>query len=593
MAILGVYEGHNAGSALISERSGAVVAVVEEERFSRIKNHDARPGGDSLPINSVRWCLERARETGEPVDAIAIGLMQPQLLQKRAWANFAAVVASGEKQRLRRAGELGLDETSFSQLPYASQTKRVARAFGVVRDAGLEPDGLAHYLLEHHLCHAAAFLVAPVERALVVTLDGKGDDLSGSVWHGCGTRLRPLATIPTEDSLGHLYSAATVACGMRPQRDEGKLMALAAHGALDHRLHAALGDLVSFNSQLGLPASHLSRGIVQGPYPDRVSSFQNDRLVRLIEGIDPAVVAFTVQRVLEDVVIGLVRHHLAATGETSVVVAGGVFANVSLNRQLGQLVGLSDLHVHPGMTDSGIALGAAAQAYADRQRRRPLPLEDLGLGPAYAFDEAVASFVAAGYQRSPQVGPSHVQLARALARGHVVARFVGGCEYGPRALGHRSVVAPAHSEPILRDLNTRLGRSHIMPFAPIVLADWAPLLFANWHALRHPMQFMTTAVDCTDVARREFPAAIHSDGTARPQLVDVRADPDLAELLIAYRRLSGRMGLVNTSFNLHDEPIVCTPEDAARSANAARIEVVQVGFKTLISSEKAAQAVSP
>lgn len=593
MAVLGIYEGHNAGAALVSDRSGDVVAVVEEERFSRIKNHDARPGADSLPVRSIRWCLGRARETGETVDAIAVGLMAPDLLQQRAWTNFTAALASGEKQRMRRARELGLDEAGFSRLALKSQTQRVQRALDAVRSAGLDPDPLAKHLVEHHLCHAASFLLSSTLRALVVTLDGKGDDLSGSVWRGRGTDLQPIVMIPTEDSLGHLYSAATVACGMRPQRDEGKLMALAAHGTLHERLYAMLTDLIAFDPDSGRPTSGLSRGIVQGPYPDRVASFHNERMASLIQGIDLADVAHTVQQILEDVVISLVQHHLSATGETTVVAAGGVFANVSLNRRIGQLADICELHVHPGMTDSGIALGAATHAYTARHHRRPVPLDRLGLGPSYDTDEAVSPFLRLGYQRSTVADPPHMQLARALARGHVVARFVGGCEYGPRALGHRSVLAPAHYDVILRDLNVRLGRSQVMPFAPIILSSWAPLMVADWEALRQPLRYMTTAVACTDVARQEIPAAIHRDGTARPQLVDKRSDPDLAELLTTYQHLSGRMGLVNTSFNLHDEPIVCTPSDAARSALAARILVVQVGEETVTLGANAAKAVSP
>lgn len=593
MAILGVYEGHNAGAALVAGQSGEVLAVVEEERFSRIKNHDARPGAGALPARSLRWCLEQARAAGEPVEAIALGLMAPGLLQDRAWENFTATVTNGEGQRLGRATELGLDQEDFSRMPYASQSRRVARALDAVRSAGLEPESVPHYLIEHHLCHAASFLLAPVDEALVVTLDGRGDDLSGSVWQGRGAQLRPLDLISTENSLGHFYSAATVACGFRPQRDEGKLMALAAHGSLHESLYAELNDLVCFDPGTSRPISKLSRGIVQGPYPDRVASFHNARMAALIQGIDRADVAFTVQQVLERVVVKLVRQHLAATGETTLVVAGGVFANVSLNNRLGQLDGLHELHVHPAMTDSGIALGAAAWVFAEREQRRPAPLDHLGLGPSYKGKEATAPFLNIGYQRAPDSERPELSLARALARGEVVARFVGGCEYGPRALGYRSVLAPAHCEPTLRELNVRLGRAQIMPFAPVVLAEWAPLLFADWEALQEPLRYMTTAVACTDRALREIPAAVHRDGTARPQLVDALRDPALAELLREYRRLSGRMGLVNTSFNLHDEPIVCTPDDAARSAAAAGIDVVQVGSHLLVRDSRATGNMAP
>jgi len=588
MAVLGVYEGHNAGAALISDRTGAVIAAIEEERFSRIKNHDARPQGDGLPSQSIDWVLSVARAAQEPVDHVAIGLMEPAALAARALAQFDAVVAATGGTRLGRAAQLGLDDSGLRALPFDTQTTRVARAVGAVREAGVAVDEMPVTLVEHHLAHAAAaFLTAPVDESLVITLDGKGDDLSGSVWSGRGTVLQEMALIPTEHSLGHLYSAATVACGFRPQRDEGKFMALAAHGQVDPGLDAELRRWVDVDRATGLPVSHLSHGIVQGPYPDRVAEFHNNRLAALIAGVDRADVAATVQRLVEGLVMAVVDHHLAATGHDVIAVAGGLFANVSVNRRIGAMPRVRELHVHPGMTDSGIALGAAAYAYTQRTGRRPMPLSDVGIGPSYPADAAAAEFLSVGYRVERALGPAEDALAASLSQGEVVARFVGGCEYGPRALGHRSILAPAHDPGLLFRLNDRLGRSQVMPFAPIVLAEWAPTLFSEWEALAGPMRFMTAAVDCAAAARENMPGAVHVDGTARPQLVDTDSQPGLTLLLRQYLRLSGRMGLVNTSFNLHDEPIVCTPQDAARSADAARIRMVQVEDLVLVKDERA------
>ncbi|MET3862562.1 carbamoyltransferase [Dietzia sp. 2505] len=583
MAVLGLYEGHNAGAALISETSGLIVAAVEEERFSRIKNHDARPHANGMPRRSLDWVLSVARRHGETITTIAIGLMDPDALAERALVNFDSAVRDGEPQRLTRAQELGLDNSELRELPRSTQTVRLERAVELLRASSVAVDDVDLVLVEHHLAHAAAaFLTSPVDDALVVTLDGKGDDLSGSIWLGRGSALTEIALIPTEHSLGHVYSAATVACGFRPQRDEGKFMALAAHGRVDRALDRELRRWLFFDDSSGLPVSRLNRGIVQGPYPDRIPGFHNSRMTDLIAGCDRIDVAATVQRLLEEVVLQMVTHHLAATGEHAVVVSGGLFANVSVNNRIGRLPQVRELHVHPGMTDSGVALGAASWAFTQRAGHRPIALRDLGLGPHFSEEEAVAAFIAAGYRRQSTTDPVEGALAEALSRGFVVARFDGGCEYGPRALGHRSILAPAHDPEALRDLNDRLGRSQMMPFAPMVLAEWAPLLFSGWEVLRGSMRFMTTAVDCTPRARAEMPAAIHADGTARPQLVDPDIEPNLAYILTEYQRLSGRMGLVNTSFNLHDEPIVCTPEEAAHSAATARIAAVQVERSLLV-----------
>ncbi|HEY5854084.1 MAG TPA: carbamoyltransferase C-terminal domain-containing protein [Aldersonia sp.] len=593
MAILGVYEGHNAGAALISDANGSVVAVVEEERFSRVKNHDARPGAGPGPIQSIRWCLATAAKIGESITALAIGLLDPDVLQRRAVNSFARALADGETQRLTRADELNIDAHTLLTMPSRSQTERLTNVLATLKQADFDPGSVPQTFVEHHLCHAAAFLLAPVNRALVVTLDGKGDDLSGSVCLGHDHQIQQLRRIPAEHSLGHFYSAATVACGLRPQRDEGKLMAMAAAGNANAELRAELDRLVRFDPETGTPLSRLNHGIVQGPYPDRVASFHNRRFADLIRDLPRADVARTVQEILESIVADVVQHHLNRTGESAVVVSGGVFANVALNRKLGTIRKLREFHVHPGMTDSGIALGAAAWTYARNHRRKPEPLGRLDLGPDYSDDNAVNTFEHYGYVLSSAGTSPETQLAAALAAGHVVARFVGGCEYGPRALGFRSVLAPATSPDQLRTLNNRLARSHVMPFAPVVLTEWADLLFEDIESVRIPLGFMTTAVMCTELARKTIPGAVHSDGTARPQLVDGNVDGSLASLLDAYHRRTGIMGLVNTSFNLHDEPIVCSPTDAARTATVAQIDVVQVGGRVCLRNENAQEYVRP
>lgn len=568
MTILGVYDGHNAGAALVNDE-GRVIAAVEEERFSRIKNHDARPGHDAPPDRSIAYCLSKA---DSPITDVAFGVQEPGELQALAAANFERTLATGELQRLERARELGLSQEQLCDLPHATQEARVATLRAAVARAGVEAD--AEVFVDHHTAHASgAFHLTGAQDALVLTLDGKGDDLSGTISVGYDTRLERLRALTTEDSLGHLYSAFTVACGLRPQRDEGKLQAMAASGKTDARIREWLEAQFPWDKDAGAFRGRLSDGLVVGPYPDRRPEQHNDLVRQLIGNSRREDAAATVQGFLEDLVSRLVCSQVDRTGLRTLVVAGGVFANVSLNRRLAELDMVDELHVHPAMTDAGIALGAATAAFA-RQGIRPVPLESVALGPEYADEDSAQAFRAAGYRLEAPGESAEYILASELAAGRIVALFVGPTEYGPRALGNRSILAPATDPHIPARLNRMLQRSTVMPFAPMArrrdIARW----FAAAPAAETSLSFMTTAVPVTTEARDRYPAIVHSDGTARPQLV---GPGRLETLLDDLERLCGASVVVNTSFNLHDEPMVCTPDDAARSARAAGIGVVQVG----------------
>ncbi|MBN9202171.1 MAG: hypothetical protein J0H70_12605 [Microbacterium chocolatum] len=569
MSTLGMYDGHNAGAALIND-DGRVVAAVEEERFSRIKNHDARPGHDAPPRESVAFCLAASEE---PVARIAFGLAHPDDLSRLAMANFDARIAAGEHQRLGRAQELGLSVGTLRELPATTQRRRVQTLQAVAAEAGLAGQ-LPVSFVDHHTAHAGgAYFLSGEDQALVVTLDGKGDDLSGSVSVGGGGALARTLALPTEDSLGHLYSAFTVACGLRPQRDEGKLQAMASSGTVDRRIRAWLEDRFDLDGETGAIRGRLGDGMIVGPYPDRRPDLHNDLVREIIGAVPVTDAAATVQDFIERLVSDFVAWHLTCTRLQTLVVAGGVFANVSLNRRLAELPMVDRLHVHPAMTDAGIALGAAAVTAASRGIA-PIPFDDVGLGPAYSEQECSEAFSREGYRVYQPASDPELVLGAALARGEVVARFVGGAEYGPRALGHRSILAPANDARMPQTLNGMLRRSTVMPFAPMARARDAAELFVDVPALAGSLRTMTAAVPCTAAMRREYPAVVHVDGTARPQLLD---DDDPATVILdELERLVGQRVVINTSFNLHDEPIVCRPSDAARSARAARIKLIQI-----------------
>ena len=287
-------------------------------------------------------------------------------------------------------------------------------------------------------------------------------------------------------------------------------------------------------------------------------------------------VAAAWQHALESVVGEVAAHWLRETGLRRVVLAGGVAANVKLNQRIAELDGVEQVFVHPAMGDGGTGVGATLALLFERGRTASREWGTCFLGPDYGDDELEAALRAAGVDAArPPDWPDAV--ARLLAGGKVVARFGGAMEYGPRALGNRSVLCAA-TDPAINDrLNGRLGRTEFMPFAPATLAGHADGRYLHADRLGLTARFMTVTVPCTDLLRRESPAAVHVDGTARPQLVRREDNPDLHAILEAYRRRTGIPTLINTSFNMHEEPIVCTPEDAIRAFLRGGLDALSMG----------------
>lgn len=575
MTIVGIYEGHNACAAAVDASSGCVLAAVEEERFSRIKNHDGRDSSLEGPVESARYCAGLS----DGIDEVALALEEPNALQRQAVNEFMSSGLSDHPERLHCRSIRGdpVDHFDVVTYPAATQRVRIQKALRALRLAGIAVPDAAVSFVPHHLAHAAgAFLMSPVERALIVSLDGKGDGLCGFVAIGDGATIKPVAQIDYRHSLGHLYGACTVACGFTAVRHEGKVTALAASGTVNEALYQRFEDWFPFDRVTGVFRGHLNRGLELGPYPHTLFGEQIAKVGALCSGLDRADIAATVQSFAEARVMAIVAHHLRGAETANVVVAGGLFANVGINQALARSRDVSSLYVHPAMSDAGLAAGAAAYRFSRREGRRPATMRDAFLGPEFADDAAAAAFRAHGYEVS-QPPDVEAHLAARLAAGEVVARFTGRAEYGPRALGNRSILAPATDPRVVSELNRRLRRSDVMPFAPLCTSAVASSLYNGLDKAAWSVRFMTVAVDCTDEMKRRAPAAVHVDGTARPQIVHEAENGELFGLLSAYSQATGIPALINTSWNLHEEPMVLTPTEAARTATSAEINVVQVG----------------
>ncbi len=288
------------------------------------------------------------------------------------------------------------------------------------------------------------------------------------------------------------------------------------------------------------------------------------------------------QQHLEDVCTRFVRHWVRATGLGDVALAGGVVANVKLNQRIHEIPEVRSLYVYPAMGDDGLAAGAAYWLWAERigaaalEQRAPYRPLDMYLGPSYGEEEIEAMLREHGiaYERCAAL---EKQVAALLAQGRVVALFQGRMEYGPRALGNRTILYQP-TDPSVNDwLNQRLERTEFMPFAPVTLQEYAGECYENLAGAERAARFMTVTFDCTDWMKKNCPAVVHVDGTARPQLVDHRLEPIYHGIVDEYRKLTGLPCLINTSFNMHEEPIVCTPYDALRAFQLGHLDYLAIG----------------
>ncbi len=296
-----------------------------------------------------------------------------------------------------------------------------------------------------------------------------------------------------------------------------------------------------------------------------------------------------IQHILERDVLALVCRHVADPQRHHVVLAGGVFANVKLNQRI-KALGFKSIFVQPAMADEGTALGAAILAARHRQAFHPYRLEDVYLGPEYSPAHIRAALDRAGlpFEQLPG-GRLERRLGELLHEGHIVARFQGRMEFGPRALGNRSILYHA-KDPAANDwLNKQLKRSEFMPFAPVTLAEHAHSCYTSLAGAEHAAEFMTITFDATPQMREQSPACVHVDGTARPQLVTKESNPSLHQTLLYYRELSGIPSIINTSFNMHEEPIICTPEEAVGGFLAAHLDALAIGDYLVVNDSEQAR----
>lgn len=567
MKVLGIHDGQTSGASVVVD--GRLVSSVNEERLVRLKQ--AR----GFPRRSVEEALRVAGVRPGELDGVALGHRDMSLREEvRAWRGWfeerrADVsvhstffrVAARHADLADRFPVLKRLYYSLRWPVYAWRRHRIRRI--LAEEFSIDAPVRFYH---HHFSHAvAAYESSGFGDALVVTMDGGGDEDSSHVYSVRDGRWEHLKSVEAYDSLGNWYAYVTDLSGFKAKKHEGKITGLAAHGEPVYR--ELLGRMVGYED-----GGTVNRGRVL--FDGALEKLREE----LPEDWSREDLAASVQRLAEDLTTRHVSHWLERTGHTKVAVAGGIFANVRINQEVHELPNVDEIFVFPGMGDEGLSPGAAWALHDDlgaaSSPRKRLP--DVYLGPSYD-ETAMEAALEAGELSYTRSRDPEAAVAEKLAEGAVVARFTGRMEFGPRALGHRSILYQP-TDPSAQDwLNDCLDRTEFMPFAPAVLLEEADRCFEGVEGARDTARFMTITFRCTPWMREHCAGVVHVDGTARPQLVDREESPSFWRIIDEYRRRTGLPAIVNTSFNMHEEPIVCSPEDAVRAFRSSELDYLALG----------------
>ncbi len=560
MNILGINAYHgNASAAIVCD--GQLIAAVEEERFNRVKY------AAGFPAQAIRYCLKEAGVTLAEIDHVAVPRNPYARLGTKLY--YALRMPSFARDRARVLAK-------FTGIPVA-----LAQAFET------DPKRLTakFHRVEHHQAHlASSFYCSPFERAALLSADGLGDFASTMWGTGSGHRMHIDGAVAFPHSLGLYYSGVTQYLGFLKFGDEYKVMGLAAYGEperMDVFREIAQFDAGSNGNgfRLGLDffTHHRTGPVMSWAEADKTPTlgklFSNEMAKRLgpvrvpEEPLEPRHrnLAAALQARLEEVYLGMLRKLAERTGLKTVCLAGGVAFNCVANGKIFDATPFEQVYVHPAAGDAGLAVGAAFYVWHQKLGKpRSFVMEHAYWGPGYSREKVRSAMDASGIV---QRGYSVTELpedelvrrtAAIIADGKIVGWFQGRSEWGPRALGNRSIVADPRRPEMKEILNRRIKHREIFrPFAPSILAESV----ADYFEKSHPSPFMTLAYSVRAEKRGKIPAPTHVDGTGRLQTVTREANPRYHGLISAFRDLTGVPVVLNTSFN-DNEPIVCRPEEA-------------------------------
>lgn len=541
---------HDSSACLV--RDGELLFAVAEERISRVK-HDAR-----FPHNAIRACLDFARVKAEQLDEVCFGWQVPGAAFRHDLKCYAT-------RKMPATYLNGLNSTLYflSMWHQDGGAKRFLQSFGETK--------ARMRFVGHHLAHAiSAYAYSGFEEAAVVVMDGRGAWEATSIWHGRDGRLEHVLTIPFPDSVGYFYSEFTEYLGFQRNSDEWKVMGLAPYGKPG-------ADLRAFIEPEAGPYKVHARKLVAngaGPFTEMVRRLGPSRVAESEIDERHKDVAYAVQDACEIAMMSVVKMAMERTKSQNLCLAGGVALNSKANGKI-LAAGLVDkMFVQPAASDDGVALGAALAPYLDRGG--PLPnkaMRHAYLGPEFD-DHAIENALRTYKLKYTRAGDIAADAAELLSRGKILGWFQGRMEFGPRALGSRSILADPRDPEMNAKVNNAVKfREWWRPFAPSMKKEAAGEYLES--ATDSPFMILTAQV--RPEKRSVIPAVTHVDGSARPQTVEKEINPLYWRLIEEFGRRTGVSVIMNTSFNLRGEAIVHTPTDAIRTFFSSGMDALAIG----------------
>jgi carbamoyltransferase len=553
---------HDCSACLVDD--GVVVAAAEEERFTRVK-HGKRPLPFTvwqLPFNAIGSCL---RAAGISMGGIAhVAYAYDPALQLADWAGRDSIALPLEPSARPSDWLSPWDPLALSYVVNAPRQLAGGAPHHLAALFRNGPDGPAYrwHFVEHHLGHeASAYLAAPFEECAVLVMDGRGERACSSYGQWRAGRYQRIGQVDYPHSLGLLYEEVTSHLGFLRSSDEYKVMALASFG--EPRYAAQFRELVQYRGDGRYEVGRADWTALLGPPRERGAALESRH----------ADIAHSLQAVLEETVLRIAGWLQARTGMRQLAMAGGVALNCVMNARLREQGAFSDIWVQPAAGDAGTALGAALWVdAAQRGGGRRWRMEHAFLGPDYpeAEIERLLRDAKLVYRRPADIVQ---ESARLLARNKVVGWYQGRMEFGPRALGARSILASPIDPTMQERLNQIKDREDFRPVAPVVLEEAA----ADWFVDAGSSPFMLFVYRVRPDKAERIPAVRHVDGTARIQTINRGQHAAYYDLVRAFGALTGVPVLVNTSFNTRGEPIVCTPRDALESFCTTALDALAIG----------------
>lgn len=557
-------------------KDGAIITSVSEERFTKIKNQFG------FPAKAVEYSLNYAGINGSDLDLVVISWKNPFQIsiyetltegQKTASLSLSSSYQAWFKEKIIRkwpsaayfheAMRKRYEQISYNRLN-RQRIETISKYLGIAKEKILFAD--------HHMCHAYYAYYANYNRkspTLVFTLDGQGDDSCAMVTVVRDDAFEPIAITPRWRSLGEIYQHVTKYMGMKPLEHEYKVMGLAPYASPDatdraYRIvekFAVVKDDLTFDTDV-------SSWALEG------------HLERTLKGQRFDGIAGAVQKLVETRVLEWIRAAVKRTGITNVAFAGGVFLNVKLNMLIAAMPELDSVYFAPSPGDESNGMGACYFGLGHLGRKDARPLKDLYLGPSFTDGEIESALRAKGcYDRYAIERHDDVDgaVADMLAKNKIIARFAGRMEWGARSLGNRSILSNASHMDNMRTINDAIKmRDFWMPFAPTILKSREGDYIQNERGI--PAPYMILAFMSRPLARKEIVAAIHPyDYTCRPQSLESGWNAGYERVLKEFEAKTGIGGIMNTSFNLHGEPVVCTPEDAIHTIDDSGLDNLAIG----------------